>query len=714
MEVTMDKLIGKVLSEGRSVLTEAEAKQLLKHYDVPVVDEIVAKDAKEAVANASTIGFPIVLKGLGSKLTHKTERGLVRLHLNDGREVLAAVKEIAASAGDDLEGFLVQPMVKGRREFVAGLIRDGQFGPVVMFGLGGIFTEALRDVSFRIAPFDEAEADRMLDEIKSSSLLGRFRGEEAADRSQITRALVGLSRLGTERPEVAEVDINPLIVGADGKVTAVDALVVLGKKPMTTQAKKDISFLNEMLAPESIAIVGAKRVKVDIWQNLIAIIKNFGYQGRLYPINPQADEIEGFKAYPDLVSLPEKVDLVIVSVPAPRVLAALEDCIASGNRNVHIFAAGFKETGEEEGIRLQAEIEAIAKRGGLHVMGPNCMGIYNPKHRLATWSPAPAEIGPVAFASQSGGHAGDLTKYAKHFGIHFSKAISYGNALTLDSTDFLEYLAQDDETKIIALYLEGIRDGNRLVRLITETNRTKPVILMKGGLTESGARAVASHTGSLAGGEHLWEAVFRQTGAVKVTSLEEMTDVISAFLHLGIPQGRRVGVIGTGGGVSVLAADTLARVGLEMPALAKETRNKLREFVPVAGNITGNPVDAGIAFANVSLLEQALRILSADPLIDMIVITITIDWFFEFSHGKHIEMLAKYLAGPAREHVSGKPYAVSWRRLRTDSGIEKAEVLLHSELVRGGIPVYNGLVRAAFALSSLVEYHEFQRKTRSK
>jgi len=235
---------------------------------------------------------------------------------------------------------------------------------------------------------------------------------------------------------------------------------------------------------------------------------------------------------------------------------------------------------------------------------------------------------------------------------------------------------------------------------------------MKGGLTESGARTVASHTGSLAGGEHIWEALFRQSGAVKVTSLEEMTDVILAFLHLGAPRGRRVGVIGTGGGFVVSSADTFARAGLEVPTLKEETIVKLREFIPAAGNITRNPVDAGITFADFGMIERALRILSSDPLIDMIVIAIPFDWFFDTAQGGYIEKLAKYLGGAAREHTSGKPYAVSTRCYRTDSGIKQAEVAFHRALIGNGIPVYNSLLRTAFALARVAEYHAFKRKNR--
>jgi len=707
--LTPSERIEAVKAAGHDALTEAEAKRFLAAYGIPVVAELTANDAEEAAERADAIGFPVVLKGLGAKLTHKTERGLVRLNLKDRTDVTRAAGDIAVAAGRDLEGFLVQPMLAGKREFVAGMIRDERFGPVIMFGLGGVYTEALRDVTFRFAPLDQAESGRMPGELKSSALLGDFRGETAVDRNQIVRVLTGLSRLALEHPEVAEIDINPLLIGPDGRVCAVDALVVLGGSLLPDSAPRDLSFLDTMLAPRSIAIIGARRSRNGGWQNLMRVIAGMGYTGRLYPINPGAAEIEGIRAYPSLRELPEPVDLVIVAVAATMVPAALEECIATGNRNVHIFAAGFKETGEEEGLRLQREIEEIAIRGGLNVMGPNCMGLYNPALRLATWRSAPTRSGDVAFVSQSGGHAGDLAALAERAGVYFSKAISYGNALTLDSTDFLEYLKHDDQTRIICLYLEGIRDGRRLSKQIAEINPRKPVIIMKGGLTESGARAVASHTGSLAGGPHLWETLFRQTGAVRVDSLEEMADVVLAFRNLGKPAGRRVAVIGTGGGIGVWAADAIARAGLELPILGEKTQAEFRAFIPEAGNILRNPIDAGIAFTDLGLLERALRIISADPLVDAIVITIHVDWTFNFDEGRHIDRLAHYLAGPAREHTAGKPYLVSWQRYRTLPGIVAAADRLYETLINGGVPLYEGLPRAASALSRVVVYYEFQR-----
>lgn len=702
------ELIDRVKKEERLSLTEAESKILLSAYGISIVEEAIVTCEDEAVSMSKEIGFPVVLKGHGVKLTHKTERGLVKVNLRSVSEIRRAYRQIKASAAEDWEGCLIQPLIEGKREFVAGMIRDERFGPAIMFGLGGIYTEALRDVIFRIAPLEETDARCMLDELEAASMLGRFRGEEAADRKQIVRVLTGLSRLAMEHPTVAEVDINPLLIGPDGRVTAVDALIVLSKATLPAAIPQDLSFLETMLAPRSIALVGAKRAQDGKWQNLMTMITSYGYTGRLYPINPRAEEIDGFPSYPSLRELPEPVDLVIIAVAAPLVPAVLEDCIVTGNKNVHIFSAGFKETEEEEGLRLQHEIEKIAIRGGLHVIGPNCMGLFNPALRLATWRSAPTRSGSVAFVSQSGGHASDLGALAERSGIYFSKAISYGNALTLDSTDFLEYLKHDDETEIVCLYLEGVQDGGRLVREVAEINRSKPVIIMKGGMTEAGARAVASHTGSLAGGAHLWEAMFRQTGAVKVTSLEDMTDVLLAFRHLGTPAGRRVAVIGTGGGISVWAADSFARVGLELPPLTEETQANLRAFIPEAGNIIKNPVDisAGVAFTDLAMLERALRTVASDPLVDTIVFTIHLDWAFNFAAA-----LARYLAGPAREHTAGKPYLVSWQRYRTGTVIEQAEATLYETLI-AAVPLYEGLPRAASALGKVVTYHEFQRAHR--
>ena len=334
--------------------------------------------------------------------------------------------------------------------------------------------------------------------------------------------------------------------------------------------------LERMFNPKSIAVVGAKKPNPKFrYKGMFGSIVDFGYKGRIYPINPNLTELDGFKAYPDLVSLPEPLDLVIVSVPAPIVPDVLRDCVTSGNKNIHIFTAGFKETGEPNGLKLQKEIEDIAFKNDLRVIGPNCMGICVPEIRIGTWHQPVSETGPVAFISQSGGHAQDFSNYAAEFGVGFSKIVSYGNALTLDSTDFLEYFAQDPKTEIITMYLEGIKDGRKLMNMVRKINKVKPIIIVKGGLTKSGTQAVASHTGSMAGDKHFWNAFFRQTGAVKAISLEDMAHTTLALLRLNETKGRGVTVLGTGGGVMVAISDDPVACALLPLAMGLE---------PVTGN----------------------------------------------------------------------------------------------------------------------------------
>ncbi len=702
-------------------LTETESKKLLKTYGVPVVEETVALTIEEAVARAKIIGFPLVLKGLGVKLSHKTERGLVKLNLSSIEQVKSACLDIQKSADMDLEGFLIQPQLTGKREFVAGIFRDEQFGPVVMFGLGGVFTEALKDVVFRIAPFDEIQAQEMLAEILSRKLLSGFRGEAPANKEQLIKVLLGLSKLSQERPDIKEVDINPLLVSPNGQVTAVDALIVLDKSDQSAaknllieRTPQEIKALNgvldQMVHAKSIAVIGAMRPRARGFRGMFGCIKDFGFPGKLYPINPKANEIDGIKTHPSLVSLSKPVDLVVIAVPAPFVPDALRDCAASGSKNVHIFSSGFKETGEEEGLALQAEIEKIAAEGKLNVIGPNCMGFYVPKSHIATWIAPPEKSGPLSFVTQSGGHAQDFTNYTStHFGIYFNKVISYGNALTMDSTDFLEYLSHDDETKIIAMYLEGVKNGRKLLELVTKINRKKPVIILKAGLTESGARAVSSHTGSMAGGEKIWNAVFKQSGAIRVNSLEEMAEASAALLNAGKAEGRRVTVIGTGGGIGVAAADGCAQAGLDLVSFPPEVTQKLRQFIPPAGNMIRNPIDAHILFTELTPLGKVLEFLSGGY-IDMFILSLHIEWLYNFDNGAQIENIANYIAQEARNHTRRKPLVVVLRQYNPHLRYTKKRLMVQKILCEAGVPVYEGLQRAVSALSRLAEYYEFQSK----
>lgn len=461
--------------------------------------------------------------------------------------------------------------------------------------------------------------------------------------------------------------------------------------------------LDRMFAPKSVAVVGAKRIDPALtYLGMFGAIQQSGYKGRLYPINPKLKTVNGVKAYPDLLSLPEPVDLVIISVPAPAVPGILKDCVKTGNKNIHIFTAGFKETGEPTGLKLQKEIEDIAVNNGLRVIGPNCMGICVPELGLGTWNNPIDLKGPVAFVSQSGGHAQDFSNYAANFGIGFSKIVSFGNALTLDSTDFLEYLSQDPKTEIITMYLEGVKNGRKLLGLVKDINKTKPVVIIKGGLTKSGTKAVASHTGSMAGEEHFWNAFFRQTGAIRAHSLEDMAHTTLALLRLKKTRGKGVCVFGTGGGVVVAISDTCSRIGLDLPPFSPRMQRSLRTFVPEAGNMIKNPLDAHhILLEADKYMAKTMDLIYEAPDIHMAIISLHTDWIGPKFMPKVTSAIKTIIPG----HLKEKPFVVCWRQTRHDPETRQAAEVLEKELLDAGIPVYRSFEHAALALARFSDYH---------
>ncbi len=714
--MAVEEWMGRARKENRVTLSEVESKNILKIYGIPVVEDVVVATEEQAADVARKSGFPVVVKALGAKLAHKTERGLVKVNLRSEDEIRRAFREIHDAAGADWEACLIQPQVEGRREFVAGMFRDAQFGPCVMFGVGGVLAEALNDVAFRIAPVNRLQAREMIEEIRAAKLLGAFRNEAPVDAEQLADVLTGLSRLALEQPDISEIDINPLIVMPDGRMKAVDALMVLGDgMSRPEESRVDVlrirQALEVMTHAQSVAVVGATSTVRGGFLGIFGCMRSFGYEGRLYPINPRAAEIDGLKAYPNLVSLPEKVDLVIIAVPAKAVPDALRDCVASGNQNVHIFTAGFKESEDEGGAKLQEEIETIAREGSLHVIGPNCMGLYVPSRKMLTWNAAPAAAGPVSMISQSGGNAQEFTHHAaKAHHLYFNKVISYGNGLTLDSTDFLDYLGQDDETELIAMYVEGVRNGRRLLSVMQETSLRKPVIVMKGGMTESGARAASSHTGALAGSSRIWETFFRQSGAVRADSLEEMADIASMFHYLKQTPGKRVAVLSVGGGAAVSVADICTLAGMELPAFSQATVRKILEFIPPAGNMIRNPIDSYLAFMRQEFVGKIFDILVQSGEVDNVVVSLPLDWLYrEETQGNFIELIARYLAGEGRTRLCGLPLIVAWRQYQDSDDFRHMRGRMEDILLTAGIPVYEGLTRAVRALSKLERYSSFLR-----
>ncbi|MFC1963421.1 acetate--CoA ligase family protein [Chloroflexota bacterium] len=438
-------------------------------------------------------------------------------------------------------------------------------------------------------------------------------------------------------------------------------------------------------------------------------LKGSGFLGHIYPINPNATEIQGFKAYPNLASVPEHLDLVIIAVPAPKVANVLKDCISVRARNIVVFSSGFAETGEDKDKRLEQELADIARKNALNVIGPNCMGIcYAPRNGLSIWESLSKESGPVAFISQSGGLSNQFVLHAEGKGIRFSKVISYGNACMLDSADFIQYLNLDPGTKIICLYMEGIKDGQKLTQVVKETNRNKPVVILKGGAGEPGAKAIASHTGSLAGNQVVWDAFFKQTGAVQVSSLEEMADITLALLHLPPPEGLRAALLSGGGGFSVMVTDAFSREGLEIPTLCSKTTDELKKLIPPSGSSIKNPLDVFIIQREPDLLEPVLRLVADDPSIDMLLMNINITAILKASD-EHIKRIVDILAEFTSKSNMQKPLAVLIQTWSADLKSKAKQALLTEQLIRAGILTFHSSENAAHCLAKFAKYHQFLR-----
>ncbi|MDP2919993.1 MAG: CoA-binding protein [Dehalococcoidia bacterium] len=475
-------------------------------------------------------------------------------------------------------------------------------------------------------------------------------------------------------------------------------------------SQENSHFLEEMFYPKSIAIVGAS--PNDPESGWMGRLINFGYgdRGEIYPVNPKATEVHGLKAYATVRDIPGPVDYVVFNIPARFTPQVMADCVAKGVKFVHVFAAGFGEIGTPEAKLLEQQLLETARKGGLRMLGPNCMGIYCPESKMTFNIDFPKEQGNVAFVSQSGAESMRLVFLGQDVKLYFSKVVSYGNAIDLDAPDFLEYLSADEKTRVIALYIEGVRQGPRFFAAIKKCLQKKPVVILKAGLTESGAGAAASHTASLAGVKSVWDAFFKQTGAIPANTMDEVADIVQALVRMKPPRGRRVAVVGRGGGIGVIAADICERAGLKVPPFARETRDKLTQLIPEAGAGVRNPVETTYGMGGAAdFYRRGLSIVDEDPETDVILIHMAIDVYG--SRTPNLAKLAAEAAATLCERVPSlkKPVAVG-----LFSGghpdVIAAVTAARDKLTGAGIPVFSGVESASRAINKMTNYYEFAGK----
>ena len=377
--------------------------------------------------------------------------------------------------------------------------------------------------------------------------------------------------------------------------------------------------LEKILHPTSIAVVGASDKTTTMGYSYVTHLLEYGFRGDIYPVNPKYTEIKGLKAYPSLREIPGRVDYVISCVPSHKVPDMLEDCAQKSVKGIHLYTARFSETGRQDAIDLERKVLQKVRDSGIRLIGPNCMGLYYPAEGISFAYDLPRESGAVGLISQTGGGAATFVNIAAMRGIRFSKVFSYGNGLDLNECDYLEYLTQDPETKVITMYIEGVKEGQRFRDVLRRAAAVKPVIITKAGRGKTGIKAAASHTASLAGAAKTWKTVIAQSGGVYTQSLEEMTDFAVAFLFLPPIGGPRVGISGGGGGPSVLAADVCEEEGLDVAPLPSEIREELKAKAPSVWDWVGNPADVSIlGGAGVTGVDM-MRMMASSDNFDLLV-----------------------------------------------------------------------------------------------
>ena len=470
--------------------------------------------------------------------------------------------------------------------------------------------------------------------------------------------------------------------------------------------------LNEKLErafnPRTVAVVGDKRAMGYLWLNALK-----AFTGKVYSVQINKDEIPGIEAlgvpnYMSLLDIPDEVDYVVCAVGraiSPRIVA---DCVRKGATAVTLFTSGFAETEEEEGVRLQWELGDMARKAGLLLIGPNCMGIYNPSLGLRQSAEQPwGEAGNVGFISQSGTHCINFSFLGHVHGIKCSKAVSYGNAEVLDAADYLDYMTDDPQTEVIGMYVEGPRDGRRFFDALRRAARLKPVVVWKGGQTEAGARAIYSHTAALATENAVWNAAMRQAGAVTADSLDEMVDVVKGILYIKPGTGRRVGLVAMTGGQSVIIADAFGRTDLEVPLLTPASYEKLASFFNIIGGSYRNPLDAGgtmLMGFRMDSLQRMLDILEEDANVDAVVLESAAT--FLMSHRLMTPTLLDNLLDFVSDYKERcqKPFLMILQPWH----LEGAMVEIRSKFLERGIATFAGFQQGANALSKVIGYHRFR------
>ncbi len=698
--ISVKKVFEETIQTDHKVITEELSKSILKTYGVKVPPFALVTSAEEAVKQAKKIGFPLVMKVVSPQILHKTDVGGVKVGLDNVNDVKKTFKDmygrLSKKKGVEVKGILLEKMVPKGVELIVGIQNDPQFGPVIMVGLGGIMTEVMKDVAFRMLPISTSDAKSMLNELKGSKLLKGFRGSESIDTNMVAKMLVQIGKLGVENADyINSIDFNPVVVYPKSHFV-VDAKIILNneiKKNSISKAKPNIESMESFFTPESVALVGASATPGKIGNSVLIALGKQDYKGKVYPINPKQESILGIQCYPSLDAINEKVDLVVVCIDLAECGPIMKTCANKGIHNVVIVSGGGKELGGDRAA-MEAEVKELSLKHKIRVIGPNCIGMFNAANRLdcafqGQERMVRSKLGNVAFFSQSGTMGISMLESADVFGL--SKMISFGNRSDVDEADMIWYAANDPQTKVIGLYVEGFGDGRKFINTAQRVmkEQKKPIVIWKSGRSEAGAKQAASHTGSLGGSNAIIMGAFKQAGIISVDSYQELVGVLKALTWQPPAKGNRVAMTSNGAGPMIGGIDQLERLGLTIGKLSPELLKKMKErFPPTVPIHNGNPADVG-GGANADDYRFVIQ-----QFLDEKNIDIAMPWFV-FQDDPLEETIVEYLAELSKKKQkpilaggNGGPYT------------EKMTKLIEAN----NVPVYSDLRTWVAAASALAQW----------
>lgn len=683
------------------VITEESSKEILSEYGIKVPKYALVTNSDEAVQKSKEIGFPLVAKIVSPDILHKTDVDGVKVGLSSEDEVKKAFDDMFNRLKEkfDVKGVLLEKMVPKGVELIVGLQNDSQFGPSIMVGLGGIYTELFKDVSFRVLPITKNEAAKMLESLRGKDILKGFRGSKPIDLDMLSQAIVNIGTLGVDMAGKYEsIDFNPVVVYPDSYYV-VDAKIILKDKSSDdaiSMASPDSSYMDLFFNAKSVALIGASPEVGKIGNSVMESLVKHDYKGKVYPVNAKGyPEIMGVKAYKNLMDIEDPVDVVIVTVDLKFVPDLLVEC---GKKNIHnmvIISGGGKELGGERAA-IEKRVQDLSRELKVRIIGPNCIGIFNGENRLDCAFQGHLRMlrpkqGNVSFLSQSGTVGIAFMETSDAFGL--SKMISYGNRSDVDEADMIHYLAQDPSTNVIGLYVEGLGDGRKFMNSAKNVIKQyqKPIVVFKNGRSTKGAKQAASHTGSLGGSFAVISGAFEQTGIISVDSYEELTSSLKALTWQPVPKGNKIAMVTNGAGPIIAAIDNFERLNLELAQLSDQTMKSFKEHYP-ATYVIGNPCDV-TGSASADDYRFAIQAFLDDPNIDIVMPWFVfqddpleekiVDILGDFQKQKKKPILIGAMGGPFTEKISKK--------------IEEFN-----------IPVYQSVITWITAAGSLAKWHRIK------